>query len=194
MPAPEPLRLMECGLPVALSVMVTAAVRVPVAEGVNITLMVQLPLLAATELPQLLLCAKSPLFVPVTPMFVTLNAALPVFVSVTDCDPLVVFKVWLAKVRLELERPTAGAGAPAPVPLRVMDCGLPPALSLMVTAPVRAPVTVGLKVTLIEQFPLFAATELPQLFVCAKSPLFVPLTPMLEMFSVALPVLVSVTD
>lgn len=185
---------MECGLPAALSVMVTAPVRVPVAVGVNVTLMVQLPLLAATELPQLLLCAKSPLFAPVTPMFVMLNVAFPVFVSVTDCDPLVVFSVWLANVRFGLETVTTGAGAPAPVPPSAMDCGLPPALSVMVTDPVRVPVALGVNVTVIVQFPLFAATVLPQLFVWAKSPLFAPVTPMLEMFSVALPALVSVTD
>jgi hypothetical protein len=48
---------MECGLPVELSVTVTAAVRVPIAVGVNITLIVQLPLFGATELPQVLVCA-----------------------------------------------------------------------------------------------------------------------------------------
>jgi hypothetical protein len=100
-------------------------------------------------------------------MFVMFNAALPVLVSVTDCDPLVVFSVWLANVRLELERFTAGAEAPAPVPLRLMDCGLPEALSVMVTDAKREPAAVGLKVTLMAQLPLLAATEFPQLFVCA---------------------------
>ena len=52
---PVPLRLMECGLPAALSVMVTAAERAPAPAGVNVTLIMQFPLLAATELPQLLL-------------------------------------------------------------------------------------------------------------------------------------------
>jgi hypothetical protein len=51
-----PVRLTLCVLPAALlllSVMVNAAVRVPGAVGVKVTLMVQL-LLAASELPQLL--------------------------------------------------------------------------------------------------------------------------------------------
>jgi len=48
-----PVRLTVCGLPVALSVMVTEAVRLPGAVGVNVTLMVQL-LPANTELPQVL--------------------------------------------------------------------------------------------------------------------------------------------
>ena len=48
-----PVRLTVCGLPVALSVMVTEAVRLPGAVGVKVTLMVQLPP-AGTELPQVL--------------------------------------------------------------------------------------------------------------------------------------------
>jgi len=48
-----------------------------------------------------------------------------------------------------------------------MECGLPGALSVMVTEAKREPAAVGVKVTLMVQFPLLAATELPQLFVCA---------------------------
>src|SRR5579863_367574 len=51
---PVPVRVIVCGLPVALSATVTAAVRVPVAVGVKVTLMVQVPLFAGTELPQVL--------------------------------------------------------------------------------------------------------------------------------------------
>jgi hypothetical protein len=47
------MRVTVCGLPLALSVIVTEAVRFPVAVGVNITLIVQVPP-AATELPQVL--------------------------------------------------------------------------------------------------------------------------------------------
>ena len=50
---PVPDRLIVCGLPLALSVMRTEAVRRPLAEGLNVTLMVQLAP-AATELPQVL--------------------------------------------------------------------------------------------------------------------------------------------
>ena len=49
--APVPERLTVCGLLLALSVMLSEAVRLPLAEGVNLTLIVQLAL-AATELPQ----------------------------------------------------------------------------------------------------------------------------------------------
>ena len=51
----------------------------------------------------------------------------------------------------------------------------------------------GLNVTLIVQL-LPAATELPQVFVWVKSPGFVPVTAMLVMLSVPVPVLVRVTD
>ena len=62
-------------------------------------------------------------------------------------------------------------------------------MSAMLSVPVRVPVAVGVNVMLIVQFKP-PATELPQLFVCPKS----PLTEMFAMFSVAVPVLVSVTD
>jgi hypothetical protein len=44
---------MDCGLPTALSTMLTAAVREPVPAGSNFTLIVQLEA-AASELPQVL--------------------------------------------------------------------------------------------------------------------------------------------
>ena len=79
--APVPVRVAVCGLPVALSVTATAAARVPDAAGTNVTLIVQLAP-AATDVPQVLLWAKSPLLVPVTATLVMLNAALPVLDSV----------------------------------------------------------------------------------------------------------------
>ena len=51
--APVPVRLTLCGLPVALSVRVRAAVRVPATAGIKVTLIVQLEP-AATLDPQLL--------------------------------------------------------------------------------------------------------------------------------------------
>ena len=52
---PVPVRLTVC-LPAALSEMLTVAVRVPGAVGVNVTLIMQL-LFAATEPPQVLVSA-----------------------------------------------------------------------------------------------------------------------------------------
>ena len=75
---PVPFRLTVWVAGLALSVMVTAPARVPVAFGLKVTLSVQL-VLAATLEPQVLVWEKSPL----TVMLVRLRAALPVFLSVT---------------------------------------------------------------------------------------------------------------
>jgi hypothetical protein len=79
---PVPVRPMVCGLPAALSVIVTLAVRLPFAVGVKVTLMLQLPP-PARELPHVFVWAKSPLLVPVTAILVMLTAVLPVLANVT---------------------------------------------------------------------------------------------------------------
>ena len=61
-------------------------------------------------------------------------------------------------------------------------------MSVTVTAPVREPVAVGMKVTLIVHDELAARLE-PQVLVCEKS----PLTVMLEIVRAALPGLLRVT-
>ena len=94
---PEPVRLTVWGLPVALSVTVTAAVLVPDAVGLNVTLIVQVAP-AATEAPHVLLWAKSPLLVPVTATLVMLTVALPVLDSVIAWAALVVPTFWFANV------------------------------------------------------------------------------------------------
>lgn len=64
-------------------------------------------------------------------------------------------------------------------------------LSVMASVAARAPVAVGVNVTLIVQFPP-AATEVPQLFVCPKSPGLAPLNAILAIVRAALPVLFNV--
>ena len=61
-----------------------------------------------------------------------------------------------------------------PVPERFAICV--PALSVTVSVPFRAPATVGVNVTLIVQFE-FAASEVPQVLVWAKSPVVLTLMP-----------------
>src|SRR5579863_2873146 len=104
-------------------------------------------------------------------MLVIDSAALPLFVRVITCAALGLFKGWLLNTRLTGDSATAGALEP-PVPVKLALCGLPLALSATETAPVRTPAAVGLKVTVIVQLAP-AAIELPQLLVCAKSPLAV---------------------
>lgn len=119
--APIPVKLTACGLPaVALSVKLTEALRLPDADGVNVTLIVQ-KLLAASvlgEMGQLLLTLKSPAFAPLTAIFVMVRLTFPVFVRVKVCAELVVFTVWLAKVTVEAERVATEA---VPVPDKVAD-------------------------------------------------------------------------
>ena len=88
------------------------------------------------------------------------------------------------KVKEVGERLTVGAATPVPVRLTVCVAGL--ALSVMVTAPVRVPAAVGLKVTLRVQLAPAATLE-PQVLVWEKSPLAV----MLVMLRAALPVLLE---
>ena len=77
-------------------------------------------------------------------MLPMVNAAVPVFVIVTDCDPLHVPTVVVPNERLVAESVT-GVGVGAPVPLNAMVCGDPAALPVMVTAAVFAPADVGWK-------------------------------------------------
>jgi hypothetical protein len=81
---PVPVRETECGLPLALSVTVTEAERVPVAEGLKVTLMMQLAP-AATPVPQVSVSEKSLVSAPVMVVLEIIRAALPVFFRVTFC-------------------------------------------------------------------------------------------------------------
>ena len=116
---------------------------------------------------------------------VTFMATTPVLLSVTDCAALVVPTTAVAKVS---ELGDTDATGMAPVPLSDTTCGLPVALSETVSWPVRVPVAIGVKVTWIEQLPP-AATDVPQLFVSAKS----PLVPIEVIERAPLPLFVSVT-
>jgi len=90
-PVPVPLKPTVCGLPLALSVKLSEALKLPVADGVNVTLTVQV-LLGATAAPVQVsaLLAKSLAFVPLIVTVEMLSAALPVLLRVTVCDALVV--------------------------------------------------------------------------------------------------------
>ena len=93
MPAPVPDSATVVGLLVALLVTVSVPVRVPDAVGRKLTLTVQ-EAPAAIDVPQVLVCGKSPL----TETPETVAAAVPVLVTVTAWAALVVLSAWLAKV------------------------------------------------------------------------------------------------
>jgi hypothetical protein len=153
---PVPESSTVCGLVPALSVSVSVPLRLPASLGEKVTLMVQLAP-AATESPQVLVCAKS----PVRANLRAVRVPLPASVSVIVCGALLVETVSAGNVRLVLERFTTGAGA---VPLSVTVCGLFAAASVIVRVPVCGPNKTGWKLTLIVQLEL-AATVGRQLLV-----------------------------
>ena len=155
-----PVKPTAWGLPAELSAMAILPARAPITPGLNVTVMVQEPL-AAIAAPQVLVSANSALF-DVTVL--TTNAELPELVMVTVCVALAPMLVE-AKVRVAGDAPNTGAGAAAAVPVSATVCGLPVALSATEIAPERAPVAVGLNVTVITQLP-FAATDAGQVLVC----------------------------
>src|SRR5437667_6973514 len=118
----------------------------------------------------------------VPPRLTVAPAVKPVPVMLTAVPPLLVPE--LGEIAL-----TVGAGlVPVPLPVRFTVCGLLLASSAMVIVPVRVPVVVGVKVTLIVQFAP-AANVAPQVLLCASS----PLAAMLVMFNSAVPMLLRVT-
>ncbi len=160
---PVPLRLTVCGLPAALSATLRTPVRVPEEVGVNVTLRVQLAP-PATEPPQLLVCAKSPLAL----MLVMFRLELPGLLSITVCDGLVVPTGSLGKLRLDGDKLAPGP-LKTPVPVRVKVCGLLAAPSVKMRVPFLVPAAVGVKVTVTAQVAPVARLE-PHVLLVAKSP------------------------
>ena len=86
-PVPVPLSEMVCGELAELSVMVIAAVSAPSAVGAKCPWMVQLAR-TATLAPQLFPNTNDDALAPVTAMLAIDSLAFPLFVNVTNCDPL----------------------------------------------------------------------------------------------------------
>ena len=120
--------------------------RVPVVVGVNVTETVQ-EAPTPSEPVQLLVWAKS----PEATMLDSVVEAVPLLETVKVLTALVVLTVWLGKVRLAGEKEIPGT--PVPVPVKLTDCGLVEALSVMVMVPVRVFTAVGVKVTEMVQNP-----------------------------------------
>jgi hypothetical protein len=72
---------------VALSVTETLPVLLPVASGLNVTVIVQLPP-AATLVPDVFVWLKSRAFTPTMVIVVMLRVAVPVLLRVMPCDVL----------------------------------------------------------------------------------------------------------
>ncbi len=126
------------------------------AVGLNVTLIVQLAP-AATLVPHVLVSLNWLL----AAILEIVKSPAPLLVRVTVLALLVVKTTWVEKVRLVGESVTAGF---TPTPVTEAVCGLPGALSVMLTAAFLVPTATGVKVTVITQLPP-ADTEVPQLLV-----------------------------
>ena len=130
-------------------------------------------------------------FVPESVLFQT-PPRFPLAKTVCELGPLASPVIVPPGGPVGCQEPVGGA-RPMPVPERLTVCGLPAALSVMVIVPVRLPVALGVKFTVIVQLDP-AATLDPHALVCVKSPAFAPVTVILVMVRAALPVLPRVTD
>src|SRR3984893_12294995 len=113
---PVPLSdTVNAGLAGSEVLMVNTAARAPPADGVNVTLMGQLPP-GVTPVPPVaqlpLAIAKSPALAPLKVMLLTVSGPSPVFDSVAVCTALVVPTNWFPKASEEGAAPEAGATEP----------------------------------------------------------------------------------
>jgi hypothetical protein len=95
-----PVSAIVWGDPAALSAMLTVDVRFPVAVGLNVTETVQLPD-TATGVVQVLVCMKSPAFVPVSETLVMVSGELPLLVTVNIWAALADAVGWLENVTVD---------------------------------------------------------------------------------------------
>ena len=186
---PVPARAEVSGLGIALLNTCRVAFRTPVADGVNVRLMVHEDR-AATLPPQVVeAMVKSPALVPVTliPPKVTdvFSRSLKVAVFAT--------LVWPTTVLANGIVAGVSLTATVAVPVRLTDCGLLVALSVSVKAALLAPVVLGAKATLIWQEALAGMLDPRVLDEIRKSPGLAPVKPTLETVIAAVLVFLTVT-
>jgi len=133
-------------------------VRVPVAVGLNVTLIVQLAP-APSELEHVLVCAKSPVAAPME----TVVDKVPVFFTVTGMLALVVPTCCETNVKLVGVVVTVTVPF-IPVPDRVTTCGEFAALSVIEILPGSEPFAVGVNDTVTVQL-VPICNRVPQLFI-----------------------------
>ena len=187
---PIPDSATVCGEPAALSETLTEAEREPLPVGVKVTLIAQFPR-GSTEAPQLLLCEKSPAFVPVIEMLEIVSARLPGFESTVESGAECTVRAVLGKVS-EVGLNTMAA-FPVPVPLTKTVCGEPVAVSVIVRFEEKFPVVGGVKV-MPNTHDALTASEAPQvLLASAKADGLGELNATFEMEKVAVPMFFIVT-
>jgi hypothetical protein len=166
------------GLVESLSETLSIADSAAVVVGVNLTLIVQVPVVATRPVPQVLLWTKSEALAPAIVMEVIVRAVLLVFESVAVCAGLVEFRLTLPKLSVPGASVTAPAGA-VPDPESDDVWGLLESLSETLRVADSFDVVEGVKTTVIMQ--LVAAARVAftaghELVCIAKSVAFVPLT------------------
>src|SRR5205823_2472533 len=127
---------------------------------------------------------------PVEVRLVMFSVPLPVLLSVTFWDALVVPTNSVANFRLVGESTTKGPPDVTPVPVTGSTCGLWGASSVIERFALSLPTRVGVNVTLTVH--VACGATLAQVLVCAKSALLVPVIVTPLTFKVELPVLVTV--
>ena len=142
--------------------MVSVPLRGPPVDGRTVTPMVQVEP-GANEFWQSLVCEKSPFAV----IAATERAPLPLLVSETLLASEVWPTSWFPKSS-PVGLTTAVGAVATPVPARGTVRGLPRALSVIASVPLRAPLASGLKVTAMEQLPP-GATAATQPLLARKS-------------------------
>jgi len=190
---PVPVSVTVCGEPVALSATLSDAEKLVAEAGVKVTEMEHVAN-AVSVLPQVLAeIAKSDGFVPVMVMPLMFSVALPVLVRMVEIAVAVAATVVLGKGIVVTESEAPGA---VPVPVSVAVCGEPVALSATLSDAEKLVAEAGVKVTeIVHVFEVTAGSVAPQVLAeMAKSVGFVPVMVMPLMFSVALPVLVSMVE
>jgi hypothetical protein len=133
---PIPVKATLCGLPAASSLIVRIPLLVPLAVGWKTTASEQVPPGASTV--QLLVWLKS----PVTEVFETLSAMLPLLVKVMVCAALAEVTTAEPKSKVVAE---SNATAPDPDPVSGIVIWPGVALEEITTLPVRAPSPLGVK-------------------------------------------------
>ena len=187
---PGPDRVTLAGDPAASWAMLIEAALAPSVVGVNVTPMVHEAAGATGAVRNWLWWRMRPLLPPrVTPD--TVRAAVPVLLTVIDCDAEVLARPWFPKASEAGETDATGAAA-VPVPVRPTLAGEPAALLAIERLAVFAPTVVGAKATLTVQLALM--TTVAQVVPAIKNNAAsapVRVTP--DTTRLAVPVLVSVT-
>jgi hypothetical protein len=189
-----PARLTVCGEPLALSAILIEAANAPATVGAKVTVITQVPFTASAVVVEQVLVSENELaFAPVIDIPLIVSAAVPEFVSVTDCVAVSVVPTAVdAKLSVLADKEAAGTGT-NPDPLRLTVSGEPSASPAILSVAARAPAMVGAKVTVtVQDAPV--ASPVPHVLVCEKELALAPPIVMPLIVRGSVPELVRVTD